>query len=74
VLQPGAVQQANAFRAEKISVGNEGGDAAVGADTPNQLVQFGVQKRLAAAEGDDLSSQGGEKIDAAQHFGCRYGT
>ena len=42
------------------------------ADTPDQLVEVGMQKRFTAAEGDDLCSQSGEKIDAAQHLGCRH--
>lgn len=62
------VELADAVGAEEVSVGDEGGDAAMLADLADLLVEVGMEEWFASAEGDDFGAEGGEEIDATKHL------
>jgi hypothetical protein len=65
-------QVPNAFRGQQISVGDEGGNALMAADTADQLVEVGMQQRFTAAERNDLRPKLRKPIDAVQHVSRGY--
>ena len=57
VVEPGAVQPLDALGGQQIAVGDHARDHAAAADVRDDLVQIGMQQRLAAADGDDGGAQ-----------------
>ncbi len=64
VIESGAVQPRDAVRHQQIAVGDHAGDAAVVADAGDDLVELGMQQRLAAGDGDDAGSKPRQMVDA----------
>ncbi len=59
-LQPfesGTVEALDSFRDEQVAVGDEAGNHAVRANAADDVVEFGMQQRLAAGDGDHGRSQ-----------------
>ena len=64
MLEAGAIQPLDPLGGQQVSVGDHAGDHAVRADVRDDLVEFGMQQRLAAADGDDGGAQLGQMVDA----------
>ena len=67
VVQAGAVEPLDAFGGQQVAVGDHAGHHAAPADAGDDAVQFGMQQRFAAADGDDGGSQGGQPVHALVH-------
>ena len=72
-FETGGVETRDAIRSEQIAVGDHAGNHAVAANAADDVVEFGMQQRLAAADGDDGRTEGGEAVDAAEHLVERDG-
>ncbi len=66
-LQSGAVQAFDTFRDQKIAVRDQACDHAALANAADDLVEFGMQQGLAAADGDDRRSQFRQLVDTLEH-------
>ena len=67
-LETGAVQALNALRDQKISVGDQSRDHAVGADAANHVIEFRMEQRLSAGNCDHGCAESAQLVDAAEHF------
>src|SRR5579864_7439752 len=67
MFQPGPVQAQDAVRGQQVPVGDHARDHSSAANLANDQVQVGVQERLAAADSDDGSAQGGQSVDPLEH-------
>src|SRR5579862_2712707 len=73
VVEAGVVEALDAIGGEQIAVSDHAGNHALPANVPNDLVEVGMQQRLAAAEGDDRGAQSRQMIDARLHRLQRHG-
>ena len=73
VLQTRAIQPLDTLGSEQVAIRDHPGYGAALTDVPNQIVQFGMQQRFAAAERDDAGAKIAQQIDAAQHLAGGYG-
>ena len=71
--RPGAIQPLDPVRRQQVAVGDHARDGAVAADADDQVIEFGMQQRLAAADGDDGGAEIGQLVDAPKHFGTGTG-
>src|SRR5271154_232903 len=53
MLEAGLIQALDAIGHEIISISDEAGDHAALADVADRVIEFGMEKRFAAADGDD---------------------
>jgi hypothetical protein len=67
VIEPGLIQSLDAIARQKIPVGDERGDRAAAPDVANDLVEIGMQQRLASAQRHDTGPEIDQAIDPAQH-------
>src|SRR5215510_10938582 len=72
VIQSRPVQPPYALVGKQVAVGDQCGDDVVTANSLDQGFQFGVKKRLAAAEGDGQRSERGEPVNATRHLFNRH--
>ena len=68
VVEAGAVEALDAVGHQQVAVGDHAGDGAGLADLADDVVEFGVQQRLAAGDGDDGGAEAAEVVDAAAHL------
>jgi len=68
IFQPRAVKPLDAFGGEEISVRDHSGKDSVLAHARDDLVEFGVQERLAAADRHDRRAEISQTVDPANHF------
>ena len=75
MFEAGIVQRHDLLRRQQISVGDHSGNHAVMTNSLNDLLDFGMQQRFAAADRHDGRSQLSQAVDAAEHFsvGIRRG-
>ena len=72
-LEPRLVKALNAFCHQQIAVGDQSRDHATLADAVNDVIEFGMQERLAAADRDDRCAQVRELVDPLEHGLDRHG-
>lgn len=72
-LKARGIQPLDAVRDQQISIRDHSRNHAVAANAANDVVEFGMQQRLAAADGDDGRAEGGEAVDATEHLVERDG-
>jgi len=73
ILKSRAIQPIDSRGSEQIAVGDHSGDTAICANALDDGVEFRVQKRFAAADGDDAGAHRAEAVYAAEHFFRRDG-
>src|SRR5215468_2996450 len=66
-LEPGAIQAFDPVWHEQVAIRDHPSDAAVVTNAPDDLVQFGMQQRLAAADSHDGRAQFPQLVYAAEH-------
>jgi len=71
MIKPSPIQPLDSLRREQVAVGDQGCDAAPSSNVANQLVEFWVKQRLAAADRDHGRAQLGQAVHATQHGGER---
>ena len=65
--RPGVVQLLDALGRQEVAVGDEPGHHAVTTDAADQVVEVGMEHRLAAAEGHHRGAELGQLVDAPDH-------
>ena len=68
VIEAGGVEAGDAVGHQQVAVGDHAGDGAGLADLADDVVELGVQQRLATGDGDDGGAEAAEMVDAAAHF------
>ena len=72
-FEAGGVEARDAIRDQQIPVGDHSRNHSVMANAADDVVEFGMQQRLATADGDDRRAEGSEAVDAAEHLVERDG-
>ena len=67
MVEASAVQALNAIGGEQITVGDHARNDRVGANVGDDVIEFGMQQRLAATESDDRRAETRQFVDAALH-------
>ncbi len=68
VVEPSAIQPLDAVRHQQIAVRNHARHAAMVADARDDRIEFGMQQRFAAGDGNDAGAETRQMVDAAQHL------
>ena len=72
VFEAGAIQALDAIGHQQVAVGDQAGEHAVLADARDDGVEFGMQQRLAAADGHRRGAHGAQPVNAPEHFLGRH--
>src|SRR6185437_7584819 len=73
VVEAGVIELLDALRRKQITVGDEPGNDAVGADAANNVVKLSMEQSLAAADGNESCAERRQLVNAVVHLFERYG-
>lgn len=67
-FETGAIEAFNSVGRKQIAVGDHAGDHSAVTNAADNVIEFGMEERLAAADGDDRSAEGSQAVNAPEHL------